>query len=216
MNHDLSKSLADVRMAYRLVAEYQARVFAILKFIEQRLPEFEFLYWSPARWDTPPNRGSNPLRKWPADGLPFYTFSLLCTQAGENRETLSEWMLEIHHEADDGVQNDDFVDNNTGPIFSRLAPAAESRSEVHLLAWRRNAGAGSTGWRWLWDNSDWPEQDDVLEDSEDGHLSIIRRRIDLSTLSSREGVEAAVDDFRRLMTGVGVPLVSADNDRVTV
>lgn len=216
MRQDLATSLADVRMAYRLIGEYEARLFAILKFVERRFSEFEFFQWAPVYLQRLPRKTQHPLNYWSSCGVPYFSFSMIFTMPGVSRSAESIWMFEIHHEADDGLQKEDFVNENSGPDFSRLDPVSESHSEIHLLAWRRNPSAEDADWFSLWENSDWPEKDDVLEDAEDGRLSIIRRRIDVSTLSNRDDVEAAVEDFRRLLTSVGVPLVSADDDRVTV
>jgi hypothetical protein len=184
-----------------------------MRSVEERFPELRFLYWSPARWDTPPNRGSNPLLKWALDGIPYYTFSILYVEATPARGTNSTWMLEVHHRADTALYDDTFMVNSDEPSLAKMPASGESASELHLVAWLRHDAAEETDWRQdVWAAHDWPTEDRVLEPVQAGTISRLRHRLDLAELTSRTELEQAVDQFRVALIENDFPLKASDSE----
>ncbi len=133
---DLSRALADVRKAYRLIWLYQHRVVNIINVITEKLG-YKFY-----RWDTgdigrmPGQVTKNPFGdgEWIWSTLPLYRMSLLYlpTTIAWNVQKKDEWMLEVYVESDSGLK---WCDDDTEVSPTEFLPVDESQTYLRLYAW---------------------------------------------------------------------------------
>ena len=200
---DLKHALVDVRKAYRLIWLYQRRVVDIIRLIADTLG-YRFYRWEtediigrmPGRTTTDPfSEGS-----WIWSTLPLYRMSLLYlpTTLDWNVQKKGEWMLEIVVETDSGFSERE-DDLERAP--SEFKAADQSETFLRLYAWYCT-GDGNVGWfSNIWNELDWPEQDDeVTVEHPTVPVRLLRRSLDLSTLPDRASVERAIAEFRTVVS----------------
>jgi hypothetical protein len=106
----LSQALRDVRLAYRLLADYQQRMQELLEYMRMRFGAADYHYWYPH--GTPSGLVSSP-RSNPNAGkrcLPMREFATLwvksmATEGWQHRQEVGDWMLAITHVGDSLVDS---------------------------------------------------------------------------------------------------------------
>lgn len=212
----LANSFKDVRQAYRLVSAYQDRVLKMMGFLADQFPEVSYYHWSPAFCDLPSRKGStSPAKRSPDEMLPFYSASIFYLPVANHDPHKSSWMLEIHHRADAGKFNEHSRPSGGDPDPAAAHDAASGSSELHLVAWLRDATADNENWYYaVWKPTDWPSDEDILSPVSSGKFSRIRRSVNLKDLANREAVEEMAKNFRKLLKKEGFPLEQLDPDEL--
>lgn len=189
IRRSIDEILPEVRTAYRIVAAYQKRILHICDYIVGRFPEFEFDFWGPEHWALPHSRKLLPSQgKWTVDALPLYSFSIILTEPNFG------YAIEILHCADTGL--DDIEDYSDFDV-TNMDDIEDTTTTLSLIGWRMTGLSERQNWRKVYGDCSWPEDDDILEQTEIEGVENIRRQIGVEDLRSREDIDQFVDSFRK-------------------
>ncbi len=203
----LAEALTDVRKAYRLLWNYQRRVFDVVRLVVDEFDDMSFYYWQTMHSGRPCNSGANPMARWAWDMLPMVEASYLFLPGGIDRNATlpGQWMLEVNVSSDSGFeQNDD----RTEPDPADFADAAASTSTITLYAWYCTGQTSLNWFNGIWRNTEWPaEEGDWFVEHAEPPFKIFGRRIDLAHLPDQASVTTAAASFRADASArFGVPL----------
>lgn len=192
MTGSLEESLLDVRKAYRLLADYQQRMFELLGYIRERLGatsyHHEYLYPRPHGLDGLEKNESSGLRY-----LPFYDLAALWLK---NQGQEAPW--ENHEKGDlmfgAWVRSDTGYDKYEGQFSEQTA---EQTSSVIVLSVLICDGPAPEPRNWYWDIwccIDYP-QDGEVNDSDIAGYRCFTQAIPLAQLGDKAAVESALDSW---------------------
>lgn len=191
MSTNLQDALLDVRKAYRLLADFQQRMFELLGFIRERLGAedyyHKYLYPLPQGLEGLDKRDNSGLRY-----LPFYDLSAIWLK---NQGQDTPWDNHMPGDLMFGawVRSDTDFDKYSGQ-FNGL-PAEQSRSVLVLsVVVCETPMAKPCNWYGkIWDYMGYPEDDEVNDTDVPGYRCYAKS-IDLEQLSDRDAIETAIAD----------------------
>jgi hypothetical protein len=130
--------------------------------------------------------------------LPFYRLCLLHLPPGAdpNKPMKGEWMLEIDVQADDGFEED----GDAEPVPTEFRSPENCNTNLYLRAWYCTKDVSQNWYHDIWNEHDWPDEDNDILEHPDVNVNVISRRFELSELYDKNAIVAAVDDFKKMLT----------------
>lgn len=205
MTANLQDALLDVRRAYRLLADYQQRMFELLGFIRDRLGAVDYYQ----RYVYPLPQGLEGLEKRDNSGLRYLPFYDLSAMWLKNKGQEAPW---DNHKAGDlmfgaWVRSDTGFDKHSGQ-FSEL-PAEQTRSVLVLsvVICDTPMKKPCNWYGSVWCGIGYPEDGEVNDTDLPGYRCY-SKAIELDQLSDRDAIETAIDNWRAdACHKLGTPLV---------
>lgn len=194
MSKPLQDALLDVRKAYRLLADYQQRMFELLGYIREQLGaaayHHQYVYPLPQGLDGLEKRDNSGLRY-----LPFYDLAAIWLKnAGQE----APW---DNHRAGDmmlgaWIRSDTGFDKHSGQLSS---VPEQTRSELVLsvVVCDTPAAKPCNWFGKVWQGIDYPEDGEVNATDLPGYRCFAKA-IPLDQLADKTAIEAALDEWRRL------------------
>lgn len=193
------KALVDVRQAYRLIYLYQSRLLTVAKAMAEYF-DYGFFRFLPAGWDKGVQPGSDPadMNDWLF--LPLLDASILYLPSGadQNLQSPNQWMLEVRLRSDS-------MRPLTPKKMTKLSWAQGDEAETSVLTYAFQPGQEKqTWWMDLWNNSQWPEQDDLPWVDGDGR-KVARLTHRVEDLLDATGISEAMTRFEICLDRHGFP-----------
>ncbi len=190
---DLEATLADVRVAYRIVQQYQKRVADLATELALAIDgDLQFEYWVTSRSLARPRNEVNPAERWAWDGLPFYDY---CTMFLRNdyrsdEHAPGDWMLVVRVSADDSFD----IPGQLEPDPVDFPSAITSRSLVRAYVYQYIEARQESWIHQAFGNNNWPRDGEVT--LLQPHLRATCVMESLGALSNADGVAAFASSVR--------------------
>ncbi|WP_339847630.1 hypothetical protein [uncultured Halopseudomonas sp.] len=203
MTETLEKALLDVRSAYRLLADYQQRMFELLGFVREQLHathyHHEYVYSLPQGLGGLENQCHSGKRY-----LPFYDLSAIwLKKKGQD----APW--DDHRPGDlmfgAWVRSDTGFDKFTGEFSDK--PVEQTRSELMLsvVVCDTPAPKPCNWYGNVWPAIDYPEDGEVNDHDLPGYRCFAKA-IDLAQLGDKIAIDKAINDWRAVaLMKLGLP-----------
>lgn len=213
MTAPLQDALLDVRKAYRLLADYQQRMFELLGYIREQLGasayHHEYVHSLPQRLDGLEKRDNSGRRY-----LPFYDLSAIWLKNSGQGEP---WDNHLAGDLMFGawIRSDTGFDQYSGQFSPE--PVEQTRSELVLsVVVCDRPGAKPCNWFGnVWQGIDYPEDGEVNATDLPGYRCF-SKAIALDQLADKAAIEAALDGWRTLASrrlGLSVDAFQRLDDR---
>ncbi|PRN03457.1 hypothetical protein A0O30_16635 [Pseudomonas sp. LLC-1] len=188
MTGNLENALLDVRRAYRLIADYQQRMFELLGYIRDRLGavdyHHEYVYPQPRSLAGLEKREDSGLRY-----LPFYDLSAIWLRYPHGQE--AHWDNQVAGDLMFGawIRSDTGFDKQAGTFV--CDPAEQTRSELVLSVVICDKPSEGNWYHKYWLGIDYPEDGEVNSTDVPGYRCF-SKPIPLAQLTDKAAVEAAL------------------------
>ncbi|WP_454254133.1 hypothetical protein [Pseudomonas sp. Marseille-Q8238] len=192
MTTPLQDALLDVRKAYRLLADYQQRMFELLGFIRDRLGARDYYQ----QYAHPYSQGLRGLEKYDNSGmryLPFYDLSAIWLKTGEQE---APWNNQIAGDLMFGawVRSDTGFDKHLG-TFNKSPEDAQSSLLLSVVICDTPLPAPCNWYDRIWCGIGYPEDGEVNDTDLPGYRCYAKAIV-LDQLSDRTAIETAIDNWR--------------------
>lgn len=205
MSTNLQEALLDVRKAYRLLADYQQRMFELLGFIRERLGaedyHHQYLYPLPQGLAGLDKRDNSGLRY-----LPFFDLSAIWLK---NKGQDAPWDNHMPGDLMFGawVRSDTDFDKYSGQFNGLPAEQSSSVLVLSVVVCEKPMAKPCNWYGKIWNYVGYPENDEV-NDSDVSGYRCYAKSIDLEQLSDRDSIETAIADWcarasQKLNTPIG-------------
>ncbi|WP_022964709.1 hypothetical protein [Halopseudomonas pelagia] len=196
MTGTLYDALLDVRKAYRLLADYQQRMFELLAYIRDQLGadayHHQYAYPLPKSLDGLEVRDNSGWRY-----LPFYDLSAIWLRpAGQQK---APW---DHHQAGDlmygaWVRSDTGFDIYSGQFNSMPVEQARSELVLSVVVCDEPAAAPYNWYAKVWQGMDYPEDGEINSTDLPGYRCF-SKTIPLERLEDESAIKAVLEEWRCL------------------
>lgn len=195
MTTTLKDALLDVRKAYRLLADYQQRMFELLGYIREQLGatayHHQYVYPLPQGLDGLEKRDNSGRRY-----LPFYGLSAIWLK---NSGQEAHW---DNHQPGDlmfgaWIRSDTGFDQHSGLFSPESVEQTSSELVLSVVVCDVPAAQPCNWYGTVWQGIDYPEDGEVNATDLPGYRCFAKA-IALEQLADKAAVEAALEDWRTL------------------
>ncbi|MGE8361680.1 hypothetical protein [Pseudomonas sp.] len=192
MTTPMQDALLDVRKAYRLIADYQQRMFELLAFIRNRLGARDYYQ----QYVYPQLQGIRGLENHPHSGmrgLPFYDLSAIWLKTGDQE---APWNNQRPGDLMFGawVRSDTGFDKHNVAFNDETAEKTESLLVLSVVICDTPLAAPCNWYDKIWCGIDYPDDGEVNETDVPGYRCYAKS-IPLEQLADRNAAEAAIAEW---------------------